>query len=77
MSFNLEHENKTISLPDFKDIPIGLVRKARHESPQNQIFTVLEGLVSDSDMKTLDKMPTGAFGLQMKAWTGGASLGDS
>jgi hypothetical protein len=77
MGYELKYKNKTIILPDFKDIPVGLIRKSRYEDPQTQMFTLLEGWVSEEDLAVLDTIPAGEFGVKMAEWTGGASLGES
>lgn len=77
MSFKLEHKGKSITLPDFKDIPVGVVRKARKLSADEQMWFILESLLSDKDLEILDGMGVSEFSKAMNSWTQGIPLGES
>lgn len=76
MAYTIEHNGKTIELPEFGQLPVGVLRKARHVPENDQTWFILEELLGDKDMKVLDSLPTSEFVKHMKAWTGGTSLGE-
>lgn len=76
MGYTIEHNNKEINLPAFGQLPIGILRKARKVEDSEQTWFILEELLSEKDLKVLDTIPTSEFIEHMKAWTGGASLGE-
>jgi hypothetical protein len=77
MTYKIEYEGQTVTLPNFVDIPVGLVRKARHENEGAQLFAVLEGILSEKDLEVMDSLPMGEFNRTTREWAGGASLGES
>lgn len=77
MSFKLEHKGKSITLPDFKDIPVGVIRKARKLTQDEQMWFILESILSDKDLEILDSLPISDFTTAMNSWTQGAPLGES
>jgi hypothetical protein len=76
MGYKIEHNTKVIDLPDFGQLPIGILRRARKVEESEQTWFILEELLSDKDLKILDTLPTSEFIQHMKAWTGGTSLGE-
>jgi len=76
MGYKIEHNTKVIDLPDFGQLPIGILRRARKVEESEQTWFILEELLSDRDLKILDTLPTSEFIQHMKAWTGGTSLGE-
>ena len=77
MSYVIEHEGKKVTLPDFGNIPTGVVRKARKESEQEQTWFILEEMLAEKDLKVLDSLPLSEFSRHMRAWTGSVALGES
>jgi hypothetical protein len=77
MSHILKIKTKTVTLPDFQDVPIGLIRKSRGETNYNQMFSVVEGLVTTAELKLVDTLTIKEFMAEMKKWSGGASLGEA
>jgi len=77
MSHTIKIKTKTIVLPDFQDVPIGLVRKSRSEDNYNQMFSVIEGILTAADIKLLDTLSVREFMVEMKKWSGGAGLGEA
>jgi len=76
MSYVIEHKGKTVELPNFNDMPTGVLRKARHESESEQTWLILEGVLTDKQLQILDTLPVSEFAKHMKAWTGGVALGE-
>jgi len=58
----------SLTLPRFEDIPIGLIRRTRHATPTDQVFTLLEALAPADAWEHLDQLNRGAFDTLMKAW---------
>lgn len=77
MSYSYKHNNKEITLPDFKAIPVGLVRKIRNESEADQAWLVLEYLLDEKQLAIVDTMTIPEFTQFMNGWTQGANLGES
>ena len=77
MSYTIEHNKKKITLPDFNQLPIGVVRKARKLSEDEQMWFILEGVLSEKDMDVLDSMTIKEFSQAMSGWTQGAPVGES
>lgn len=76
MSYTIEINNKTVELPEFGQLPVGILRKARKVEETEQTWFILEELLSDRDLKIIDSLTTSAFVEHMKAWTSGVSLGE-
>ena len=76
MSYTLKHKNKTIELPDFNNIPVGVLRKARNLNEQEQTWFILESVLDENALAILDELPLFEFAKHMKAWTGGVALGE-
>ena len=76
MGYVIEHKGKKVKLPDFHDMPVGVLRKARHESEQEQTWFILEHVLEAKDLEVLDSLPLSEFAKYMKAWTGGVALGE-
>lgn len=77
MSYTYEHNGKKIELPDFKEIPVGIVRKIRKESETDQAWLVLEELLDSKQLALVDTMTIPEFTQFMNGWTQGANLGES
>jgi len=76
MSYVIEHKSKKVELPTFNDMPVGVLRKARHETEQDQTWFILEHVLDSKDLAVLDSLPLSEFAKHMKAWTGGVALGE-
>jgi len=77
MSYEITHKNKKIKLPNFTDLPVGVIRKARKLDADEQIWTVLEAVLTDKDMAVLDSMTVTEFAEAISGWTGGTPVGES
>jgi len=74
------HEGKTYTIPSFSALPMGAMRRARKAKDEiDQIFTILEmTLGEDSEaIQAIDQMQPAQFEEFVKAWTQGASMGES
>ncbi len=76
MAYVIEHNNKSVELPEFGQLPVGVLRKARNVEESEQTWFILEELLSDKDLKVIDSLPTSEFVKHMRAWTQGVSLGE-
>lgn len=77
MSYTIEHKGKKVTLPEFRELPVGVIRKARKESPDEMMWVVIESVLSDKELDILDTMSLEEFNEAMKGWTQGAPLGES
>jgi hypothetical protein len=76
MGYVIEHKGKKVELPSFADMPTGVLRKARHESEQDQAWYILEHVLDAKQLEIVDTLPVSEFAKHMKAWTGGVALGE-
>jgi len=77
MSYTVTHKSKKITLPDFTDLPVGVIRKARKMDADEQIWFVLESVLTEKDIATLDSMSVTEFAKAISGWTGGTPVGES
>ena len=77
MSYTLQHKGKKVTLPDFKDLPVGVIRKARKESPDEMMWVVVETVLDEKALALIDTMSISEFNEAMMGWTQGAPLGES
>lgn len=77
MSYTITHKNKKITLPAFTDLPVGVIRKARKLEADEQIWFVLETVLTEKDIATLDSMSVTEFANAIGGWTGGTPVGES
>lgn len=77
MSYTIETNGKKITLPDFKNMPVGVIRKARKLSSDEQMWFILESILDDKQLEILDSMSLSDFTSSMNGWTQGAPLGES
>jgi hypothetical protein len=77
MTYKIEHKGKTVELPDFKDLPVGLIRKARKENQDELMWVVLESVLDAKALDIVDSMSMTEFNEAMTGWTQGAPLGES
>lgn len=77
MSYKVEHKGKTVELPDFKDLPVGIIRKARKMDANELMWVVLEEVLDAKQLAVIDTLTMDEFSEAMKGWTQGAPLGES
>ncbi|UJQ86182.1 tail assembly chaperone [Gordonia phage GiKK] len=68
-----------VSLPRFKSIPFGLIRKNRSLPEAEQFFSLLEAVASEEDLAKMDKAAQSEMEALMDAWQedSGVSVGES
>ena len=77
MSYVIEHNKKKITLPAFTELPVGVIRKARKMDADEQIWFVLESVLSEKEIAVLDAMTVTEFSEAIAGWTGGTPVGES
>lgn len=77
MTYQIKHQGKSITLPDFKNLPVGIIRKARNLGPDEQMWFILENALEEKQLAVIDDMTISEFTEAMTGWTQGAPLGES
>lgn len=77
MGYKVKHEGKTVELPDFGDLPTGVIRRARLEAEEDKSWFILEQTLDEDQLAVIDSLPVSTFAEHMKNWTGSVSLGES
>lgn len=77
MGYKVEHKGKTIELPDFGDLPTGVIRRSRKEPEEDKSWFILEETLDEESLAVLDSLPLSEFAAHMKNWTGSVALGES
>jgi hypothetical protein len=78
--FHFTHDSKKYTIPKFSNLSAGTLRKSRKgEGELDKAFIILElTLGEDSkELAAVDSMTVEVFGDFLKAWTDGASVGES
>lgn len=57
-----------ITVPKFKTVPAGVIRRVRKESQAEQIFTVLEALADEATLALVDDLDADEFNRFVQAW---------
>lgn len=70
---------RKITLPQFGQVPFGIVRRGRHLPPEEQFYFMFEELLSEKDIAILDTLTSEQVGDLMDKWQdqAGVSLGES
>jgi len=76
MSYKIEYKGKTVELPDFGNMPVGVLRKARHQPEDEISWFILESVLDEKQLDVLDSLPVSEFKKHIQAWTGGTGLGE-
>jgi hypothetical protein len=77
MSYTIEHKGKKIVLPDFTNLPVGVIRKVRKMDTDEQMWFMLESVLDEKGLALVDTMSLAEFTEAMNGWTQGAPLGES
>jgi hypothetical protein len=77
MSYTIKHNGETITLPDFTNLPVGILRKARKLSLDEQTWFFVESVLDEQNLAVLDTMSLTEFTKALEGWTQGAPLGES
>lgn len=64
-----------LTLPRMENLSVGLVRSTRRLSEADQIFTMLEALLPESDLVHVDELTGDQFKAFIGAWRDGSSVG--
>jgi hypothetical protein len=78
--FEFEQGGKTYSIPSFKDLPTGALRRARSATDDlDKAFLIVENVMGEDspELAAIDKMTISEFGDFVKGWTQGAPMGES
>jgi hypothetical protein len=79
-NYKFEHKGKTYSIPNFNELPMGALRKARKANDEaDQAFTIIEVVMGEdsAELAALDSMTAKEFQAFLEGWTQGAPLGES
>ncbi len=58
----------SIALPRFGQVPSGLIRKVRKESPVEQMFSILEGVCDAKTLDAIDLLDSAELNVMVGAW---------
>jgi hypothetical protein len=80
MSYKFELNGKKYELPDFNNLPMGVIRKSRKFTNElDSAFSIIESVADgNSDLlDALDALPVTEFNKVLEGWTTGVALGES
>jgi len=63
-----------LELPRFENVPMGVIRRTRKLTQTDQVFTLLESLLSEDDLVHVDELDRAGFEQLMVAWRGASEL---
>lgn len=63
-----------IVLPKMENVKTGIMRKTRKLAPLDQVFTMLEALLTEEDLAHTDDMDREEFNDLMEAWRADSSV---
>lgn len=77
--FHYRHQDSTVTLPYLRNIKVGVIRKLRNLTPENQFFGILEAVADKATLEVIDDMTADEFGHLMEAWQkeSGITVGES
>ena len=75
--YELEVNGVKVVLPSFQKISTGVMREASKLEDTEQIWFIVENVLPPKELKAIYSLPIDEFTEHVKAWTGGASLGES
>lgn len=61
-------------LPRFENVPVGVIRKTRRLDQADQVFTILEEIMTPTDLEHVDTLDRAEFNELVKAWREGSSI---
>ena len=77
--FKFEINGQQFEIPNFADLPLGALRKARKtDNELDATFELLEHVTQDcpETLQAIDTLSVTEFGEWFENWAGGASLGE-
>ena len=76
--YTFTYKGTKITLPSFKDIPVGALRKSRKASDDmDRAFLIFEEILTEKQLALIDTIPLTEFSDILSKWTEGAGLGES
>jgi hypothetical protein len=77
--FTYKFGSKTVTLPKFDMVPIGVARKLRALNGVEQMFGYLEAVATEAELAKIDTMPSVEFHKMLAAWqqNSGVTPGES
>jgi hypothetical protein len=78
--YKFELDGKAFELPDFNDLPLGVIRKSRKfGNDLDAAFSIIENCAGENMelMDALDALPMSEFNKILESWTKGVPLGES
>ncbi|MFZ1361461.1 MAG: hypothetical protein WAS05_00805 [Candidatus Nanopelagicales bacterium] len=72
--FEYEIDGATVSLPKMDKLPVGVLRKVRKLDQADQMFTLLEELLTDEELSLVDKLDSTGLEDLMRAWNSDAGI---
>ena len=78
--FHFTANGEDFAIPHFKDLPMGVIRKARKgEDESDKVFTIIETVMGEGspELDAIDNMSAEEFSAFLEAWTQGAPVGES
>ena len=72
-------DGTVITLPKFKFVPAGVIRRTRTSNQADQIFSAIEAVASDETVKQIDELTSEQLNDFIKAWqkNSGVTMGES
>lgn len=67
-------DGHVLVLPRFENVPVGVIRKTRRLEQADQVFTILEEIMTPEDLEHVDKLDRSEFNEVVKAWRAGSSV---
>lgn len=80
MGYKFKHAGKTFTIPEFSEIPVGVIRKSRRAADEmDKAFMILEQLMGEDSpaLAAVDSMKADEFQAFLTGWTQGAPVGES
>ena len=77
--YTFEHAGNTYTVPNFADLKIGVLRRARKEvNEMDMAFSIIENSLGEGpELNAVDDMSTEEFQAWLAGLTQGANLGES
>lgn len=77
-TFEYDWDGKKVQLPNFQNLPAGVLRKTRNaKDPMDQAFLMIEEVATAKTLTVIDQMPVEEFGKMIAEWAQGATPGES
>lgn len=80
MSYKFELNGTSYELPDFTNLPMGVIRKSRKFTNElDAAFSIIESVAGNNNdlLDALDALPVSEFNKVLEGWTSGVSIPES